>query len=102
RKRRKYARGDNANVSNLCLGAHTGTHVDAPNHFIDGTRRVEDLDVAKLIGKCIVVEVADSVNAIDPGHLPDLAGVERIVFKTRNSAFWNEPEKGRSEEQTSD
>ncbi|HUR99423.1 MAG TPA: cyclase family protein [Pyrinomonadaceae bacterium] len=86
--------GDNANVSHLCLGAHTGTHVDAPNHFIDGTRRVEDLEMDKLVGNCRVIEVGADVVAIEPSHLQDITGAERILFKTRNSAFWNEPEKG--------
>jgi arylformamidase len=88
------AGGDNSNVSSLCLGAHTGTHVDAPNHFIDGTRRVEDLEIEKLVGRCRVVEIDGSVTAIESGHLADIAGVERILFKTRNSAFWGEQEKG--------
>ena len=91
---RSIAGGDNANVSHLCLGAHTGTHVDAPNHFIDGTRRVEDLDIEKLVGPCRVIEVDKSVMSIEPSDLGDLDGVERILFKTRNSAFWNEPERG--------
>src|SRR5690242_7859319 len=88
---RSIAGGDNANVSHLCLGAHTGTHVDAPNHFIEGTRRVEGLDIEKLIGRCRVIEVHDSVSSIEPSHFGDLDGVERVLFKTRNSAFWNEP-----------
>ena len=91
---KRIARGDNANVSNLCLGAHTGTHVDAPNHFIDGTRRVEDLDLDKLVGRCRVIEIDSSVDAIEVSHLSGIEGAERVVFKTRNSAFWNEPEKG--------
>ena len=86
--------GDVANVSRLCFGAHTGTHVDAPNHFIEGTRRVEDLDLDKLIGQCRVVELDDSVTAIGPDHLPNLAEIERLLFKTRNSSFWSEPEMG--------
>ena len=88
------AAGDDANVSKLCFGAHTGTHVDAPNHFIEGTRRVEDLELAKLVGSCRVVQLDDSVTAIGPEHVGDMNGLERVVFKTRNSAFWNEPEKG--------
>ena len=88
------ANGSAANVSNVCFGAHTGTHVDAPNHFIDGTRTVDDLDVEKLIGPCLVVEIPTDVIAIEPEHLPVLQDIERIVFKTRNSAFWNTPEDG--------
>jgi len=93
----RLADGDSANVSRLCCGLHTGTHVDAPNHFIDGTRRVDDLDLEKLIGRCVVVEIEEAVDAIESFHLPELdydSGVERILFKTKNSAFWNEPEKG--------
>ena len=90
----QIASGDNANVSNLCFGAHTGTHVDAPNHFIDGTRRVEDLDLEKLVGRCRVIAVDESVMAIEPMHLGAIDGVERIVFKTRNSKFWDEAGQG--------
>lgn len=88
------ANGDAANVSQMCFGVHTATHVDAPNHFIDGTRRVDQLDMDKLIGNCRVVGIDETVSAIEPHHLGDLTNVERILFKTRNSAFWNEPAKG--------
>lgn len=88
------ANGDSANVSQMCFGVHTATHVDAPNHFIDGTRRVDQLDLEKLIGRCRVVAIDDQVMSIGPQHLGDLTDVERILFKTRNSAFWNDPEKG--------
>lgn len=88
------AQGDPANVSRLNFGAHTATHVDAPNHFIDGTRRVDELDLNKLVGKCRIIEIPQEADAVLPEHLQDLAGAQRILFKTRNSAFWNEPEKG--------
>lgn len=87
-------RGDSANVSRMCFGVHTGTHVDAPNHFIEGTRRVDELELEKMIGPCRVVEVPDDVMLIEPEHLGPLDGVERVVFRTRNSAFWNHPEAG--------
>lgn len=87
-------KGDAANVTSLCFGAHTATHVDAPNHFIEGTRKIADLELEKLIGFARVVELDESVLAIEPEHLPNLEGIERILFKTRNSRFWNEPEKG--------
>lgn len=89
-----FAAGDGVNVSHICFGLHTATHVDAPNHFVEGTRRVDELDLDKLVGKCRVVELDEDVTAIGPEHLGDMEGVERVLFKTKNSAFWNEPEKG--------
>ena len=83
-------KGDAANVSKLCFGAHTATHVDAPNHFIEGARKVSELDLHKLIGKCRVVEIDKSVMAIEARHVADLENVERVLFKTRNSDFWND------------
>jgi arylformamidase len=90
------ARGDAANVTGLCMGAHTATHVDAPNHFIEGTRRVHELDLEKLVGSARVVEIDENVLAISAEDVKNanLAGVERVLFKTRNSQFWNEQEKG--------
>jgi arylformamidase len=41
-----------------------------------------------------VVEIPGDAPAVEPRHLENLEGAERILFKTRNSAFWNEPEKG--------
>jgi arylformamidase len=90
----EIAKGAHANISKMCFGVHTGTHVDAPNHFIDGRRRADQLDLEKLIGKCRVIEIDENVDAIEPQHLGDLDGVERVLFKTRNSRFWNEPERG--------
>ncbi len=86
--------GDDANVSQICMGVHTGTHVDAPNHFIGGTKKVIDLDLETLIGKCRVVELDDDVMSIEPEHVEDLSGVERVLFKTRNSEFWTHFELG--------
>jgi arylformamidase len=91
---KSIAGGDSANVSQIAMGVHSGTHVDAPNHFIDGSRRVHELDPQKLVGPCRVIAVPEEVTAIQPEHVGDIAGVERVLFKTRNSAFWSEPERG--------
>lgn len=88
------AQGDTANASQISMGLHTGTHVDAPNHFIDGTKRVHELDPQKLIGPCRVIDIDKEVVAVEPEHVGDLAGVERILLKTRNSEFWSTPEDG--------
>jgi arylformamidase len=89
---KRLAGGDSANVSKLAFGAHTGTHVDAPNHFIEGTRRVDQLELNKLIGPCRVVRVSDDVQTIEPKDLGDVEGFERVLFKTKNSAYWDDPE----------
>jgi arylformamidase len=90
---RSLSSGDGANVSMLSLGAHTGTHVDAPAHFIEGAPKVDSLDLNVLIGEAEVVEVPQDYRAIPEGFV--LAhcspGATRILFKTRNSAFWSEP-----------
>jgi arylformamidase len=88
------AKGDAANVSRLCCGVHTGTHVDASAHFIEGARRVHELDLEKLVGKCRVVEIDENVEAIEAKHVENLEGVERVLFKTRNSDFWNDFSQG--------
>ena len=88
------AAGSSANVSQISFGVHTGTHVDAPNHFIDGAKRVHELDPNKLIGPCRVIQVPDDVMAIQPEHVGDIIGVTRVLFKTRNSTFWATPELG--------
>lgn len=88
------AKGDAANVSKLCFGAHTATHVDAPNHFIEGARKVNELDLHKLVGNCRVVEIDKSAMAIEAKHVADLENAERVLFKTRNSDFWNDTTNG--------
>jgi arylformamidase len=83
--------GDEANVSELDLGVHTGTHVDAPLHFIEGGESAETLPLQVLIGPAHVVDAtsldgpidADSLAGID---LPDKA--ERLILKTRNAELW--------------
>jgi kynurenine formamidase len=48
---------DGSNVSRLTLGSHTGTHLDAPLHFIEGAASVSDVDISPLVGPAIVVDV---------------------------------------------
>src|SRR6267143_6844873 len=59
------AEGHAANVSLLHFGAHSGTHVDAPAHFIEGGAKVEALPLESLMGKAAVVELPPDMMAID-------------------------------------
>ena len=88
------ADGDAANVSQICMAVHTGTHVDSPNHFIEGTKKVIDLDLETLIGRCRVIELPEDVMAIEPEHVEGLSGIERVLFKTRISNFWTDFDQG--------
>jgi arylformamidase len=87
------ANGDPANVSHLKFGAHTGTHVDAPAHFIAGAPRLESLNLDTLMGDVLVVQAPAEARAIErelvTAYCPP--GTRRVLFKTRNSAFWGDP-----------
>jgi arylformamidase len=90
------ARGDRVTVSRLDMNAHSGTHVDAPAHFILGGAGVDTLALDVLVGPALVVEVMD-VDLISPDVLESLAiprGTRRVLFHTRNSDRWARPEPG--------
>ena len=81
------SRGDAANVSRLEAGVHTGTHIDAPVHFIDGARGIDSLPLEALVGPCLVVAANPPGTTLRPEDLPPTAA-RRILFKTRNSRHW--------------
>lgn len=91
-----FANGDHANVSYMHFGVHSGTHVDAPAHFIDGGSKVNSLPLDSLIGEADVVEVATDIRVINASFVTAncVGSSQRILFKTRNSAFWNNPQDG--------
>jgi arylformamidase len=90
------ANGDAANVTLLHFGAHTATHVDAPAHFIEGASKVDAMPLDALVGAARVILIPDDVDAITSSHLSaqSIEGVTRVLFKTRNSAFWSEMTSG--------
>jgi arylformamidase len=90
------ANGDGANVSVLKFGAHTGTHIDAPAHFIEGAKKLESVSLDVLMGEAQVVEVPESYQSIDEDFVLThcASGTVRVLFKTRNSRFWSDPTFG--------
>jgi arylformamidase len=90
------AHGDAANVSVLHFGVHSGTHVDAPAHFIEGGTKVNALPLEILVGEAEVVEVDEHIKVIDESFIAAncIRGSQRVLFKTRNSSFWNNLEEG--------
>ncbi|MGH9023398.1 MAG: cyclase family protein, partial [Acidimicrobiia bacterium] len=90
----EIARGDAANVSELRLGSHTGTHVDPPRHFLDDGAGVDELSLEALIGPALVVDLTYAGGPLGPDDLDALdvpPGTERLLLKTSNSALWAEP-----------
>jgi len=77
--------GDIANLTRLDFGVHTGTHIDAPVPFIDEGAGADALPLEVFLGPCQVVD-ATEVGEIGPDDVP--SGVERVLFKTRNSELW--------------
>jgi arylformamidase len=86
-------RGDAANVSVISLGSHTGTHMDAPIHFVPGGEGMDRMPLDATVGRARVIEIQDPVS-IKPDEL-DPHGIgrgERVLFKTQNSTrrWWAE------------
>jgi arylformamidase len=83
--------GANANVSRLDMGCHTGTHVDAPFHFLPDGATIESLPMEKLIGPVQVIRIPDDFSIITSDIILS-CGIKketrRILFKTYSSTFW--------------
>jgi arylformamidase len=71
-------------VSQFSFGAHSGTHVDAPRHFIEGANDVASLALELLCGSARVLDLRESEPAISAAELRkvDLDGVQRLLFRT--------------------
>ena len=92
---RHLERGDHATVSQLEMSAHTGTHVDAPAHFVPGGAGVDTLDLGVLMGPALVARVPE-VDALTADVLAELAiplGAERVLLRTSNSDYWARGER---------
>ncbi len=83
----RIADGDVANLSRMACSVHTGTHMDAPLHFIDGGESIDQVPLDTLIGpvRIIGIENAAEIRAADLAQL-NLAKGERVLFRTSNSS----------------
>lgn len=75
------------NLTHLSMSAHTGTHMDAPRHFIADGLTMEQMPLEPVIGRCRVFELLDCEDQITVDDLKKLkiAPRQRVLFKTRNS-----------------
>ena len=87
--------GAQDNVSRLSMSVHIGTHVDAPHHFLNDGRTVEQLSLDVLTGPCYVTQLPDGVEAVTAEALEGMslpANTPRLLFGTGNSRFWSRGE----------
>ncbi len=91
-ERRRISKGDHNNSSALHMSAHSGTHLDAPFHFVPGGATIESLPLELFIGPALV-QTVDAGRYITKEHVEavDLKGESRILFKTRNSHLLHKP-----------
>ena len=80
-------RGDPLTLSAYAMGAHSGTHIDAPMHFVAGGASIDRVPLDPLIGPARVIDIADGVQAIDAAELERhrWRGTPRVLFRTRSS-----------------
>jgi arylformamidase len=89
--RLRLAAGDPANVSELRMGTHTGTHVDPPNHFIEAATGIDAVPLDVLFGPVVVADARHLDRPIEPADLEALGlpeGAERVLLRTSNSELW--------------
>lgn len=80
-------KGDGFTLSAYSMGAHSGTHIDAPMHFVRDGASIEQLSLASLIGPARVIDIPDNVQSIDAAELNrhEWRGAPRVIFRTRSS-----------------
>ena len=92
-ERRRMSKGDPNNSSALNMSVHSGTHIDAPFHFVAEGLTIDDLPLDRFIGPGLVFEV-DAARYITKEHVESikLDGATRVLFKTRNSELLHQRE----------
>ena len=87
-------KGGDANVTHLSMSVHTGTHLDAPKHFINSGKNIGQISLENLTGEVLVVVIDEAVDVITDQVLENhfqlglLKQAKKVLFKTRNSKLW--------------
>lgn len=83
---------DDVNVTRQTITTHTGTHVDAPRHFVHEGKTMDQIPLNRWVGPCVVVDLSHlehdiTAQDLDEANVP--ANTTRLVLKTRNSDLWS-------------
>ena len=89
-RRRSMALGHKANNTTIHMSVHTGTHMDAPRHFIADGKTIDQMPFDITMGQARVIEITDTVSVkAEELAQHNIRRGERILLKTRNSPkFW--------------
>ena len=88
---KRIAAGDHCNASSWRMSAHTGTHMDAPLHFIDGGATVDQILPDVFIGECAVVDLRSTAATTMDETLADrYRGQRRLLIRTHHSDTGND------------
>ncbi len=83
--------GDTSTVSQLRMTTHSGTHIDAPAHFLPDAPGLEDISLHVLVGPAMVVDAGEagalSEETLAAASIPQ--DTDRLLFRTRNSERWS-------------
>ncbi|MDQ3991588.1 MAG: cyclase family protein [Actinomycetota bacterium] len=90
-KRTRTIAVEGANVSELRIGSHTGTHIDPPNHFIEGAAGIDEVPLDVLMGPTVVADARHLDGPMGPEELDALnvpTDAVRVLLRTANSERW--------------
>lgn len=84
-------RGDGHNESLFEMNVHTGTHIDAPLHFISSGKSIDQVNLEVFVGSAYVAYLprAKDITAKDLENMRWRSGTKRLLLKTSNSSLWN-------------
>jgi arylformamidase len=90
RQTKSLQAGNPSNVSHLSLSVHSGTHLDAPSHFLENGATVDQLPLEVFMGPvyiCFLPEVDRITSSeLEKSHIP--RDIKRLLFRTKNSELW--------------
>jgi len=72
-------------ITSLSLSSHSGTHIDAPRHYLDHGQSIDQVPLDRLCGPARVIDCRGVEGPIEPADLPIPAGVSRVLLRTRCS-----------------
>jgi arylformamidase len=70
-------------ITGLCMSTHSGTHIDAPAHYLKNDETIDLISITSVVGKCRVINLTRITGEITPEKiLPGISGAERVLLHT--------------------